>query len=85
MVSSVESSVGTTRKVVTELPGPKSRALHERRQAVVSAGLTNGFPIYIDRAEGAILVDVDGNRILDLGSGIAVTTSVTPYPNSSTP
>jgi 4-aminobutyrate aminotransferase/(S)-3-amino-2-methylpropionate transaminase len=74
MVSSVESSVGTTRKVVTELPGPKSRALHERRQAVVSAGLTNGFPIYIDRAEGAILVDVDGNRILDLGSGIAVTT-----------
>jgi 4-aminobutyrate aminotransferase/(S)-3-amino-2-methylpropionate transaminase len=74
MVSSVESSVGTTRKVVTELPGPKSRALHERRQTVVSAGLTNGFPIYIDRAEGAILVDVDGNRILDLGSGIAVTT-----------
>ena len=74
MVSSVESSVGTNRKVVTELPGPKSRALHERRQAAVSAGLTNGFPIYIERAEGAILVDVDGNRILDLGSGIAVTT-----------
>jgi 4-aminobutyrate aminotransferase/(S)-3-amino-2-methylpropionate transaminase len=74
MVSSVESSVGTTRKLVTELPGPKSRALHERRQAVVSAGLTKGFPIYIERAEGAILVDVDGNRVLDLGSGIAVTT-----------
>ena len=74
MVSSVEYSVGTTRKVVTELPGPKSRALHERRKAVVSAGLTNGFPIYIERADGAILVDVDGNRILDLGSGIAVTT-----------
>jgi len=74
MVSSVESSVGTTRKVVTELPGPKSRALHERRKSVVSAGLTNGFPIYIERADGAILVDVDGNRILDLGSGIAVTT-----------
>ena len=74
MVSSVASSVGTTRKLVTELPGPKSRALHERRQATVSAGLTNGFPIYIERAEGAILVDVDGNRVLDLGSGIAVTT-----------
>jgi 4-aminobutyrate aminotransferase/(S)-3-amino-2-methylpropionate transaminase len=74
MVSSIESSVGTERKVVTELPGPKSRALHERRQAVVSAGLTNGFPIYIERADGAILVDVDGNQILDLGSGIAVTT-----------
>jgi 4-aminobutyrate aminotransferase/(S)-3-amino-2-methylpropionate transaminase len=74
MVSSIESSVGTERKVVTELPGPKSRALHERRKAVVSAGLTTGFPIYIERGEGAIVVDVDGNRILDLGSGIAVTT-----------
>ena len=74
MVSSIDTSVGTERKVVTELPGPKSRALHERRQAVVSAGLTQGFPIYIERAEGAILVDVDGNQILDLGSGIAVTT-----------
>ena len=72
MVSSIVSSVGTVRKVITELPGPKSRALHERRKAVVSAGLTNGFPIYIERAEGAILQDVDGNQILDLGSGIAV-------------
>jgi 4-aminobutyrate aminotransferase / (S)-3-amino-2-methylpropionate transaminase / 5-aminovalerate transaminase len=72
MVSSIDSSVGTERKVVTELPGPKSRALHERRKAAVSAGLTNGFPIYIERANGAILEDVDGNQILDLGSGIAV-------------
>ncbi len=73
MVSSIESSVGIERKVVTELPGPKSQALHERRKAVVSAGLTVGFPVYIERAEGAILVDVDGNQLLDLGSGIAVT------------
>src|ERR1700689_2570052 len=73
MVSSIDTAVGTERKVITELPGPKSRALHERRQAVVSAGLTQGFPIYIERAEGAILVDVDGNQVLDLGSGIAVT------------
>jgi 4-aminobutyrate aminotransferase/(S)-3-amino-2-methylpropionate transaminase len=72
MVSSIDTSVGTERKVVTELPGPKSRALHERRKAAVSAGLTNGFPIYIERANGAILEDVDGNQILDLGSGIAV-------------
>jgi 4-aminobutyrate aminotransferase/(S)-3-amino-2-methylpropionate transaminase len=74
MVSSIQSAIGTERKVITELPGPKSRALHTRRQAVVSAGLTNGFPIYIERAEGAILVDADGNQILDLGSGIAVIT-----------
>lgn len=66
-------SVGTARRVITELPGPKSQALHERRKQSVSHGLTQGFPVYIDRAEGAILVDVDGNRLLDLGSGIAVT------------
>ena len=66
-------SVGTARRVVTELPGPKSQELHERRKHSVSHGLTQGFPVYIDRADGAILVDVDGNRLLDLGSGIAVT------------
>jgi len=73
MVSSLTSQVGTERKVITDLPGPKSQELHARRKAAVSAGLTVGFPIYIDRAEGAILVDVDGNQLLDLGSGIAVT------------
>jgi 4-aminobutyrate aminotransferase/(S)-3-amino-2-methylpropionate transaminase len=73
MVSSLDSSVGTERQVVTEIPGPKSQALHARRTKVVSAGLTVGFPVYVERAEGAILVDVDGNRFLDLGSGIAVT------------
>ncbi|MDE3064377.1 MAG: 4-aminobutyrate--2-oxoglutarate transaminase [Acidobacteriota bacterium] len=73
MVSSLQSSLGTERKLVTEIPGPKSRALHERRQSVVSAGLTQGFPVYIERGEGAILEDVDGNHLLDLGSGIAVT------------
>ncbi|MHB1968934.1 MAG: 4-aminobutyrate--2-oxoglutarate transaminase [Acidimicrobiales bacterium] len=63
----------TERKVLTELPGPRSIALHERRRAAVSHGLTQGFPVYIERAEGAILVDADGNQLLDLGSGIAVT------------
>lgn len=68
-----DRTVGITRQVVTELPGPKSQELHERRKKSVSHGLTQGFPVYIDRAEGAIVVDVDGNRLLDLGSGIAVT------------
>jgi 4-aminobutyrate aminotransferase / (S)-3-amino-2-methylpropionate transaminase / 5-aminovalerate transaminase len=60
------------RKITTQLPGPRSKELHERRTHAVSAGLTVGFPVYIDRAEGAILVDVDGNQLIDLGSGIAV-------------
>jgi 4-aminobutyrate aminotransferase/(S)-3-amino-2-methylpropionate transaminase len=71
MSSSANSS--SQRALVTELPGPKSQELHERRKKSVSAGLTQGFPVYIDRAEGAILQDVDGNALLDLGSGIAVT------------
>ena len=73
MVSSTDTSVGTERKVLTELPGPRSQELHARRKGNVSAGVTVGFPVYIDRAQGAIIVDVDGNHILDLGSGIAVT------------
>jgi 4-aminobutyrate aminotransferase/(S)-3-amino-2-methylpropionate transaminase len=72
-VTITTTDVGIMRDVRTAIPGPNSQALHARRQAVVSAGLTNGFPVYIERAAGAILVDVDQNRLLDLGSGIAVT------------
>jgi len=57
---------------VTELPGPRSKELDARRTAAVAPGVSSVFPLYIDRAEGAILVDVDGNSLIDLGSGIAV-------------
>ncbi|WP_394551444.1 4-aminobutyrate--2-oxoglutarate transaminase [Agromyces sp. MMS24-JH15] len=67
-------SVEQTRKVVTEIPGPKSRELHERRRAVVADGVSSALPVYIERANGAILVDVDGNRFVDFGAGIGVTT-----------
>lgn len=58
---------------MTELPGPKSRALDARRAGAVAPGVSSVFPLYIERGEGAILVDVDGNSLVDLGSGIAVT------------
>jgi 4-aminobutyrate aminotransferase/(S)-3-amino-2-methylpropionate transaminase len=61
------------RLLTTQLPGPRSKELHDRRTHAVSAGLTVGFPVYIERAEGSILVDVDGNQLIDLGAGIAVT------------
>ncbi|CAN5191300.1 4-aminobutyrate--2-oxoglutarate transaminase [soil metagenome] len=67
-------SVPTERCVVTAIPGPKSVALQERRNAVVSAGVSSALPVYIARAHGAILEDVDGNAFLDLGAGIGVTT-----------
>jgi len=66
--------VPTERKVVTAIPGPRSIALQERRRAVVSDGVSSALPVYIERAHGAIVVDVDGNAFLDLGAGIGVTT-----------
>lgn len=61
------------RCLVTELPGPKSTALAARRRAAVGAGVTSLFPIYVADADGAVVVDVDGNSLIDLGAGIAVT------------
>jgi 4-aminobutyrate aminotransferase/(S)-3-amino-2-methylpropionate transaminase len=66
--------VPTARRVVTAIPGPKSTELHARREAVVSAGVSSALPVYIERAHGAILLDVDGNAFIDLGAGIGVTT-----------
>jgi 4-aminobutyrate aminotransferase/(S)-3-amino-2-methylpropionate transaminase len=67
-------TVTQERKVVTAIPGPKSQALHARRQAVVSDGVSSALPVYIERANGAILIDVDGNQFVDFGAGIGVTT-----------
>lgn len=58
----------------TDIPGPKSRDVHLRRTATVARGASWVLPVYIDRAEGPWLIDVDGNRLLDMGSGIGVTT-----------
>ena len=67
------AEIPTKRAVVTALPGPKSAELLARRTSAVSAGVSKGFPVFIERGHGAILVDIDGNQLLDLGSGIAVT------------
>ena len=60
--------------VVTEIPGPKSREIHARRQAVVPVGVHSVVPVYIERAHGSVVVDVDGNHIVDVCGGIGVTT-----------
>ncbi len=67
-----QEAIPTRRTLLTELPGPKSLELLSRRTGAVSGGVSKGFPVFIERASGAILVDVDGNALLDLGSGIAV-------------
>jgi 4-aminobutyrate aminotransferase/(S)-3-amino-2-methylpropionate transaminase len=66
------SSIEQRRSLVTELPGPNSRKLHERRVAAVAPGVSSTLPVYVHEASGAILVDVDGNALIDLGAGIAV-------------
>lgn len=67
-------SVPQERRIVTAVPGPKSQELHQRRLAVVPTGVSSALPVYIARANGAILVDVDGNQFADFGAGIGVTT-----------
>jgi 4-aminobutyrate aminotransferase/(S)-3-amino-2-methylpropionate transaminase len=62
------------RNLVTEIPGPRSTALHARRTSAVAAGVSSTLPVYVTQAGGGILVDVDGNSLIDFGSGIAVTT-----------
>jgi len=62
------------RRLVTELPGPRSRALLARRDAAVARGVAISLPVFVTAAGGGILVDADGNSLIDLGSGIAVTT-----------
>ena len=61
-----------TVRLVTSLPGPKAQALIARDEAVLSPSYTRGYPLVVQRGEGAIIEDVDGNRFLDCNAGIAV-------------
>ncbi|WP_170315590.1 4-aminobutyrate--2-oxoglutarate transaminase [Nakamurella deserti] len=60
------------RRLVTAVPGPRSAALHERRRGAVSDGVASTLPVYVADAAGGVIVDIDGNSLIDLGSGIAV-------------
>jgi 4-aminobutyrate aminotransferase / (S)-3-amino-2-methylpropionate transaminase / 5-aminovalerate transaminase len=59
-----------TIQLKTKIPGPKSKALGDRRTAAIPRGLSQGTPIYLAKAEGAVLEDVDGNRYIDFAGGI---------------
>jgi len=60
------------RRLVTEIPGPRSRELATRRSAAVARGVSSTLPVYAAAAGGGVMVDVDGNSLIDLGAGIAV-------------
>src|SRR3954454_7945 len=65
-------SLPQQRNVVTEIPGPESLARLERKKAHVADGVGTMLPVFVVAAGGGVLVDVDGNSLIDLGSGIAV-------------
>src|SRR4051812_30661541 len=62
------------RNLVTEIPGPRSTEKLERKKQYVAAGVGTTLPVFIEAAGGGVLLDTDGNTLIDLGSGIAVTT-----------
>lgn len=73
MTSTTTTSLPQSRNLVTELPGPRAQELLRRQREAVPSGVAALMPTFAARAEGGIIEDVDGNRLIDLGSGIAVT------------
>ena len=67
------STLEQKRVVRTAIPGPRSTELHAERQQQVPNGFGITLPVFVERADRGIILDVDGNQIIDLASGIAVT------------
>jgi len=68
------------RRLVTAIPGPRSSELLERKAAAVAAGVGHTVPVHAVAAGGGVVVDADGNSLIDLGAGIAVTTVGNAHP-----
>lgn len=68
-----QSGIKPLPELVTDLPGPRTRALLERDEKVVSPSYTRGYPFAMERGEGSWVWDIDGNKFLDLTSGVGVT------------
>ncbi|BBX28025.1 4-aminobutyrate--2-oxoglutarate transaminase [Mycolicibacterium alvei] len=68
------AAVTQERRLVTAIPGPVSQDMQARKTAAVAGGIGTTLPVYVVAAGGGILVDADGNQLIDFGSGIAVTT-----------
>ncbi|MCD9199527.1 4-aminobutyrate--2-oxoglutarate transaminase [Aeromicrobium wangtongii] len=68
------SDLEQRRHLVTPIPGPRSTELMARKHAAVAAGIGVTMPVFAVEAGGGVVKDVDGNTLIDLGSGIAVTT-----------
>jgi 4-aminobutyrate aminotransferase len=65
----------------TPLPGPRARGIIDRDRTVVSPSYTRGYPLVIERGQGARVEDVDGNVFLDCAAGIAVNSTGHSHPD----
>lgn len=72
-MADIEYTLEQKRDLKTAVPGPKSRELAERRGNAIASGVASSVPAYADKLDGGVILDVDGNQLIDLGSGIAVT------------
>ncbi len=70
MSSPLAGTEVATIELRTPVPGPRSKEWMERRLAAVPRGAYQITPIFVARAEGAVIEDVDGNRLLDFAGGI---------------
>ena len=73
-------SLPQERRLVTSIPGPRSQELLDRKAGAVAAGVGHTVPVHAVAAGGGVIVDADGNSLIDLGSGIAVTTIGNAHP-----
>ncbi|WP_431814202.1 4-aminobutyrate--2-oxoglutarate transaminase [Kocuria sp. cx-455] len=72
-MADIEYTLEQKRDLKTAVPGPKSRELAERRGNAIASGVASSVPAYAEKLDGGVILDVDGNQLIDLGSGIAVT------------
>src|SRR5262249_40367857 len=67
--STTENTMSTI-NLRTPVPGPHSQALMARRNAAVVQAAYHATPVFVAKSEGAIIEDVDGNRMIDFAGGI---------------
>src|ERR1700691_4325750 len=70
--AATEPRLPQRRNLVTEIPGPASRELLARRERAVARGVSTVLPVFVTDAGGGVIVDADGNSLIDFGAGIAV-------------
>ena len=64
--------MGKFARVITDLPGPKSKRLIEKKEQYVANAFSLFLPVIIDRGEGAVFTDIDGNSFIDFAGGVGV-------------